>query len=144
MRLKKPKGIVKYSRTIKEARFQVWPVGIWFVVGAGLVCISTNGLGWEHVSVFKKSGNLPDWNEMCKVKNLFWEEEEAVMQVHPPKSLYVNNAPVLHLWRPIESEIPLPDPIMVGIPGVKEKYLRRIFGLKFDGRTSRNRGHAIK
>jgi len=69
---------------------------------------------WEHVSVSLPC-RTPNWAEMCFVKNLFWEDEEAVMQLHPPKSDYVNCHPnCLHLWRPIFTDIPLPDSILVG------------------------------
>jgi len=57
----------------------------------------------------------PTWEEMCFVKSLFWNDEEAVMQLHPPKSQWVNNHPYcLHLWKPMNAEIPLPDSLMVG------------------------------
>lgn len=69
---------------------------------------------WEHVSVSTPS-RIPSWAGMCFVKDLFWEPEEAVMQLHPPASQYVNNHPwTLHLWRPTDAVIPLPPPIMVG------------------------------
>lgn len=78
---------------------------------------------WEHVSVHvEESGKqrTPTWGEMCQVKNLFWDEEDAVIQIHPPKSDYVNNHEhVLHLWRPLDKDLPLPESIMVGIKGVK-------------------------
>ncbi len=46
---------------------------------------------------------------MCFVKNLFWRDDEAVMQIHPKKSEYVNNHPFcLHLWRKADKEIDLP------------------------------------
>jgi hypothetical protein len=70
---------------------------------------------WEHVSV---SGNrrVPNWQEMCFVKDLFWAEEECVMQLHPPKSEYVNCHPFcLHLWRSLEQPIPTPNSILVGL-----------------------------
>jgi hypothetical protein len=52
---------------------------------------------------------------MCYVKSLFWDDEEAVMQLHPPKSEWVNNHPyALHLWRPIGATIPLPPSVLVG------------------------------
>ncbi len=51
---------------------------------------------------------------MNKVKDLFFEESEAVMQLHPPKKDYVNSHPYcLHLWRPRSIEIPLPNVDMV-------------------------------
>jgi hypothetical protein len=64
---------------------------------------------WEHVSV-SIAKKIPTWVEMCWVKALFWDDEDAVMQLHPPKSTYVNNHPnCLHLWRPVDVPIPLPD-----------------------------------
>ncbi len=77
--------------------------------------------GWEHVSVhimeFGKQ-RIPTWEEMCVVKDLFWNQEEAVVQFHPPKSEYVNNHPcVLHLWKWTKGEFPRPDSMLVGIKG---------------------------
>ncbi|WP_456813633.1 MULTISPECIES: DUF7694 domain-containing protein [unclassified Bradyrhizobium] len=45
---------------------------------------------WEHVAV-STPRRCPNWEEMCFVKDLFWNEEECVMQLHPPHSQYVNN-----------------------------------------------------
>lgn len=74
--------------------------------------------GWEHVSICPKN-RTPYWDEMCMLKEMFWDEDETVMQLHPPKANYVNNMrDCLHLWRPIEQFsglIPLPPDIMVGI-----------------------------
>ncbi len=57
------------------------------------------GEGWEHVSV-SYPNRTPTWQEMCRVKDIFWNENECVMQFHPPKSEYVNIHPYcLHLWR---------------------------------------------
>jgi hypothetical protein len=53
---------------------------------------------------------------MCFVKDLFWDAEEPVMQLHPPKSTWINNHPhCLHLWRPTGAPIPLPPQIAVGL-----------------------------
>ena len=58
---------------------------------------------------------------MCFVKDLFWEPEETVVQLHPPASRYVNNAPYcLHLWRNSREEMKLPPAIMVGIKDLGE------------------------
>lgn len=41
-------------------------------------------------------------------------EDERVMQFHPPKSEYINNHPYcLHLWKPVDTEIPHPPMICV-------------------------------
>lgn len=80
--------------------------------------ICSDGAGWEHVSVSLPL-RCPTWEEMCYVKDLFWDEHECVMQLHPPKSEYVNNCPTcLHLWRPTSQLIPMPDSILVGVKSV--------------------------
>lgn len=69
--------------------------------------------GWEHVSISHKE-RCPNWEEMCFVKDLFWDPEECVIQFHPPKSEYVNYHPYcLHLWKP-PFEVPLPPSILIG------------------------------
>lgn len=69
---------------------------------------------WEHVSihgvdtVFKKRFT-PCWDEMCHIKDLFWNDDEVVVQYHPAKKDYVNINPfVLHLWRPTGATLPTP------------------------------------
>lgn len=60
---------------------------------------------------------------MCKLKDMFWTEDEAVVQFHPPKSEYVNNVKsCLHLWKPIEKysgKLPLSPSLFVGLKGVE-------------------------
>ena len=82
-----------------------------------LTCIASDALGWEHVSVTTQDQKrTPTWAEMCRAKAAFWDPEEAVVQYHPPESEYVDNHPTcLHLWRPVDQEIPRPPPEMVGI-----------------------------
>lgn len=72
---------------------------------------------WEHVSVsILEQERCPTWEEMCFVKNFFWNEEDTVLQFHPPKSEYVNTHPYcLHLWR-YKGTIPRPNPKSVGLP----------------------------
>ncbi len=77
-----------------------------------LVIVSDQG-GWEHASVSimasEPADQTPSWNEMVYVKNFFWEPAECVVQYHPPKNEYVNIYPgALHLWKPIDQEIPMP------------------------------------
>lgn len=97
-------------------------------------CQVSDGMGWQHVSItlskeeiFRVSRGIskkklvtvercPTWEEMSVVKEMFWNDYETVMQLHPPKSEYVNQHPYcLHLWKPDNIEIPLPDSLMVGI-----------------------------
>lgn len=66
------------------------------------------GMGWEHVSVAYPN-RCPTWEEMCRVKNIFWSDDECVVQYHPPKADYVNFHPYcLHLWRKVGENYELP------------------------------------
>ena len=58
----------------------------------------------EHVSVRLFKNRLPTWNEMCEVKDIFWEDEEEAIQIHPKKSEYVDFLDALHLWKPIDND----------------------------------------
>lgn len=77
---------------------------------------STN---WEHVSVvgvYKRNNYTPSWEEMCKVKDLFWTSDATVIQYHSPKTEYINMHPnCLHLWRKIGVKIDLPPTILIGL-----------------------------
>lgn len=89
-----------------------------------LKCVVSNaypaeGIDWEHVSVSCRN-RCPNWQEMHFIKEIFWGDDEAVMQLHPPKRDYVNCHPYcLHLWRPVHVEVPLPPSIMVGPDSAK-------------------------
>jgi hypothetical protein len=64
-----------------------------------LLIIASDQMGWEHVSA-SLPDRCPTWDEMSRIKDLFWSPEDLVIQFHPPKTDYVNNHPfVLHLWR---------------------------------------------
>lgn len=77
--------------------------------------VASDGEGWEHVSV-SLPNRTPNWREMCFIKDLFWGEDECVVQYHPPKSAYVNNHPnCLHLWKQVGKEFEMPPSILVGL-----------------------------
>ena len=82
----------------------------------GTFVVSWGG-GWEHVSVSPYKKNIiPSWEEMCQIKDMFWNDDEAVIQVHPPKEEYVNlKENCLHLWRCTYKEMVLPPSIFVGV-----------------------------
>ena len=64
--------------------------------------------GWDHVSV-SLTHRCPTWEEMNWIKNRFFEDEEMVIQLHPPRSIYINyGKTVLHLWRCWDQEIKIP------------------------------------
>lgn len=63
---------------------------------------------WEHVSV-SRDDRCPIWAEMCLIKDLFWDDDDVVVQYHPAKKDYVNVHPYcLHLWRPTNQALPVP------------------------------------
>ena len=80
----------------------------------GTLVIGFNENGWEHVSVSSyNKRQLPDWDIMCRLKEIFWEDEEMVVQIHPKKSEYLHGVGtiggdklenVLHLWRPADGD----------------------------------------
>lgn len=91
--------------------------GMIFIRGwQGTVQVSW-GAGWDHVSVAPKNRSyVPSWDDMCAIKDLFFKDDEAVIQIHPPKDEYVNNVPnCLHLWRANDKEMILPPAFMVGL-----------------------------
>lgn len=85
--------------------------------------IASDGAGWEHISVHlndtklaKNKNRTPTWAEMSKIKAMFWDDEDCVVQYHPPKSEYVSNHDfTLHLWRQIGKDFPRPPHQLVGI-----------------------------
>ena len=79
--------------------------------------VASWGGGWDHVSVSPlKPKKIPTWDQMCKVKDIFFTEDEAVIEIHPPKAEYVNNrGNCLHLWRANDKEMVLPPSFLVGI-----------------------------
>ncbi len=98
-------------------------------------CLVSDGEGWEHVStsiVYGRSrSRTPTWDDMCMIKELFWDQEDCVVQFHPPKSQYVNMHPnVLHLWRKQGVKFETPPSILVGL---KTKVMKcKICGEEFD------------
>lgn len=88
---------------------------------ATLAVVASSDLAWEHVSVSLRN-RTPNWREMEFVCRLFWTDDEAVMQLHPPRSEWISNHPnCLHLWKPTAATIPLPPSWMVGTPALNGK-----------------------
>ena len=75
------------------------------------------GGGWDHVSVSPyKKRITPEWDDMCMLKDIFFNDDEAVIQIHPPAAEYVNNMTnCLHLWRYQDGPMVLPPSFMVGL-----------------------------
>lgn len=94
--------------------------------GQSLKVIASEGMGWEHVSV-SRTDRSPTWEEMCQVKDMFWDKDDCVVQYHPSESEYVNNHPFcLHLWRPMSGWIRIPPSALVGYAGMSAKDAKRM------------------
>lgn len=89
----------------------------WGTLNGRILVIASDCAGWEHVSISFQN-RTPTWAEMCKVKDIFWDKEDCIIQFHPPESDYVSFAKhCLHLWRPVDQVIPRPPTWMVGPKG---------------------------
>lgn len=86
--------------------FKVFVSGRAFYLLASVDEIS-KGDFWEHISVTPKNQKrCPTWDEMCYIKELFFEDEEECIQFHPKKSEYVNKHEYcLHIWRPVNGRL---------------------------------------
>ena len=74
----------------------------------------TRGFGWEHLSASTRN-KTPEWDIMCKLKEIFWRDDECCVEYHPKREDYVNNMPYcLHIWKKIDSEFDTPPSILVG------------------------------
>lgn len=98
------------------------PFGMFIVPGDSacgrrLKIIATDGdaTDWEHVSVSLPDWEkrMPSWAEMCKVKELFWDDTQCVVEFHPEKSDHISYGEVAHLWRWKKGEFPMPPKICV-------------------------------
>lgn len=84
-----------------------------------IFAIASDGTDWEHVSVtVNGKKRCPKWEEMCFIKSQFWSPEDRVIQYHPPEDENRSfHDYCLHLWRPVNQEIPAPDSILVAPKG---------------------------
>ena len=80
----------------------------------GTVIFGYNEAGlMEHVSISSyKRRQLPRWEDMCRLKDMFFYPNEMVVQIHPSEERYVHSVGigpnklenVLHLWRPMNGD----------------------------------------
>lgn len=92
------KRLLKLPESARKRMLEIW--------GERTSCFLPSP-AWEHVSVSARG--IPTWEEMCWVKGRFWEDNECVVQFHPPEDKYVNvHENVLHLWKPVGIEFPQP------------------------------------
>lgn len=108
--------VVRMFGSIGGATAGVFDVPSEGLIGPKLMVIASSGMGWDHVSV-SLAHRCPYWHEMEQVKRLFFLPHETAMQLHVPPSDHINYAKTaLHLWRPLDREIPRPPAELVGAP----------------------------
>ena len=80
----------------------------------GTVIFGYNEAGlMEHVSISSyKRRQLPRWEDMCRLKDMFFYPNEMVVQIHPSEERYLHGVGfgndklenALHLWRPMNGD----------------------------------------
>lgn len=77
----------------------------------GTVIFGYNENGWEHVSVSHYDKDIePKWNDLCKIKEMFWGKDVTVLQFFPAEKAFVHgvadwkDSNVFHLWRPVDGD----------------------------------------
>ena len=103
------------------------------ISGKNLNFIFSYQMGWEHLSVSMPS-RTPTWDMMCRMKDIFWNDDETCVEYHPAKNQYVNNHPhCLHIWRPVNNDqffnepeskeelLPVPPHLLVGFRDEEER-----------------------
>lgn len=104
----------------RDGRVYSTDIDGWYLVpcrGVTLKVIASSGFDWEHVSVSLKN-RVPTWDEMEFVRGLFWRDDETVMQLSVPRAQHISmHRYCLHLWRPVDGQIPVPPAWMVAPEG---------------------------
>lgn len=61
---------------------------------------------YDHVSIAPVDGITPTWDQMCILKDLFFNEDEECVQIHPKAEHYVNiKKNCLHLWHRVDGTL---------------------------------------
>lgn len=106
--------------------------------------VATRSLGWEHVSV-SLPRRCPTWEEMCMIKDLFFNKDEWCVEYHPCEEEYVNNHPYcLHIWRPYNQELVTPPSFLVGVKGVDSNDLDNLADVIVKGIASQGKDALMK
>lgn len=79
--------------------------------GLGLIhsiALEQDGEVWEHISVSRKDGEMPTWEQVRDVFHEVCGDDALGIIVVPPKDEHVNIAEVAHVWRCLTKR-PIPD-----------------------------------
>jgi len=102
-----PDNVACYARNVDGGAFAVRFKNV------RLAVIASTGEGWDHVSVSHQH-RIPKYEEMCRIKEMFFCDDEIAIEYHMPPLMHINVHPnCLHLWRPQDHELPVPPEWMV-------------------------------
>lgn len=79
--------------------------------GLGLiqsVAVEEDGQLWEHISVSRRDGRLPSWEQLRDTFREVAGDDALGVVVIPPKAEHVDLAEVAHVWHCLTRR-PLPD-----------------------------------
>jgi hypothetical protein len=85
-----------------------WVHGARGLVLVHSVAIERDGEMWEHVSLSRRDGAMPPWEQVRDVFHEVAGPEGLGIIVVPPKTEHVNIAEVAHVWRCLTRR-PIPD-----------------------------------
>lgn len=88
-------------------------LGVWIHKPRGLAFIHSiaeelDGELWEHISVSREDGEMPDWYDTSSVFREVAGDQAIGVIVIPPKAKHVNIAEVSHVWHCLTKD-PVPD-----------------------------------
>lgn len=72
------------------------------------LALEGDGEVWEHVSLSRRDGTLPTWEQVRDGFHDVAGDEATGVVVIPPKAKHVNLAEVAHVWRCLSRDV-LPD-----------------------------------
>lgn len=126
------------------------------------VIASEDFVGWDHVSahiISVESGSLnrtPNNEEMQFLRNIFFEDEDVVVEFHPAKKDYINNySYALHMWKSTDNVFSFPKRVVwksipskvITLPNQKMVNIRRTIESGWDivnVRTLNKKKHIAK
>lgn len=83
--------------------------------------ITTETKEWKRVRVslldkyYHPLDRYPKWDEMCLIKEMLFNDDEAVIEIHTNDEFKMYEKDyTIDLWRPLNKEMPLPNPDLVG------------------------------
>ena len=113
--MKTPATITRYIIQHRGSVLDEAENGMTFMIpleGEGLLCLLSWGHGWEQVKV-RGAKTFPTWPEICYIKEVVWEPEEAVMNLHLPNAAHIIDDKTVHLWKCSDQDIALPNIFML-------------------------------